>query len=43
MKPMNYLLYSQNRTLLNTLRIPDKSLEQYLNFASRINQKIVHI
>jgi hypothetical protein len=34
MKPMNYLLYSQNRTLLNTLRIPDKSLEQYLNFAS---------
>lgn len=32
MKPMNYLLYSQNRTLLNSLRIPDKSLEQYLNF-----------
>ena len=33
-KPMNYLLYSQNRSLLNSLRIPDKSLEQYLNFAS---------
>ena len=34
MKPMNYLLYSQNRSLLNTLRIPDKALEQYLNFGS---------
>ena len=32
MKPMNYLLYSENRTLLNSLRIPDKALEQYLNF-----------
>jgi hypothetical protein len=32
MKPHNYLLYSQNRGLLNSLRIPDKSLEQYLNF-----------
>lgn len=32
MKPMNYLLYSQNRALLNSLRIPDKALEQYLNF-----------
>lgn len=32
MKPMNYLLYSKNRTLLNSLRIPDKALEQYLNF-----------
>lgn len=32
MKPMNYLLYSENRSLLNSLRIPDKSLEQYLNF-----------
>lgn len=32
MQPMNYLLYSQNRDLLNSLRIPDKSLEQYLNF-----------
>ena len=34
MKPMNYLLYSQNRGLLNSLRIPDKALEQYLNFGS---------
>ena len=34
MKPMNYLLYSENRVLLNSLRIPDKSLEQYLNFGS---------
>ena len=34
MKPMNYLLYSQNRALLNSLRIPDKALEQYLNFGS---------
>lgn len=34
MKPMNYLLYSQNRVLLNSLRIPDKSLEQYLNFGA---------
>lgn len=34
LKPMNYLLYSQNRTVLNSLRIPDKSLEQYLNFGS---------
>lgn len=34
MKPINYLLYSQNRTLLNSLRIPDKALEQYLNFGS---------
>ena len=32
MKPHNYLLYSKNRNLLNSLRIPDKSLEQYLNF-----------
>lgn len=32
MKPMNYLLYSQNRDLLNTLRIPDKAEEQYINF-----------
>jgi hypothetical protein len=32
LKPMNYLLYSQNRTTLNSLRIPDKSLTQYLNF-----------
>lgn len=34
MKPMNYLLYSQNRSLLNSLRIPDKALEQYLNFGA---------
>jgi uncharacterized protein YaaW (UPF0174 family) len=34
MKPMNYLLYSQNRVLLNNLRIPDKAIEQYLNFGS---------
>lgn len=34
MKPMNYLLYSQNRSLLNSLRIPDKALEQYLNFGT---------
>lgn len=34
MKPMNYLLYSDNRALLNSLRIPDKSLEQYLNFGA---------
>lgn len=34
LKPMNYLLYSQNRSLLNSLRIPDKSLVQYLNFTS---------
>lgn len=34
MQPMNYLLYSQNRVLLNSLRIPDKALEQYLNFGA---------
>lgn len=34
MKPMNYLLYSQNRVVLNGLRIADKSLEQYLNFGT---------
>lgn len=33
-KPMNYLLYSQNRTLLSELRVADKSTEQYLNFGS---------
>lgn len=32
LSPMNYLLYSQNRTTLNSLRIPDKALTQYLNF-----------
>jgi hypothetical protein len=34
MKPMNYLLYSRNRALLNSLRIPDKALTQYINFGS---------
>lgn len=34
LKPMNYLLYSQNRTVLNALRIPDKALTQYLNFGA---------
>lgn len=34
LKPMNYLLYSQNRNLLASLRQADKSLEQYLNFGS---------
>jgi hypothetical protein len=34
MKPMNYLLYSQNRTLLAQLRLADKATEQYLNFGS---------
>ena len=34
MKPMNYLLYSQNRALLNSLRIPDKAIEQNLNFGT---------
>jgi hypothetical protein len=34
MKPMNYLLYSKSRGLLNSLRIPDKALEQYLNFGT---------
>lgn len=34
MQPMAYLLYSQNRGLLNSLRIPDKALTQYLNFSS---------
>jgi hypothetical protein len=34
MKPMNYLLYSQNRPLLSTLRAADREFEQYLNFGS---------
>jgi len=34
MKPMNYLYYSENRALLNSLRIPDKALAQYLNFGT---------
>lgn len=32
MKPMNYLLYSQNRQLLSSLREADREYEQYLNF-----------
>jgi hypothetical protein len=32
MKPMNYLLYSQNRSLLSALRAADREFEQYLNF-----------
>lgn len=34
MKPMAYLRYSENRSLLNSLRIPDKALEQNLNFGT---------
>ena len=34
MKPMNYLLYSQNRTLLSNLREVDRQYESYLNFGS---------
>ena len=34
MKPMNYLLYSQNRQLLSSLRTSDREYEQYLNFGS---------
>ena len=34
MKPMNYLLYSQNRTLLSELRDADRTSEQYLNFGA---------
>jgi hypothetical protein len=33
-KPMNYLLYSQNRALLANLRQYDRALTQYLNFGS---------
>lgn len=33
-KPMNYLLYSQNRTVLSALRTVDKEYESYLNFGS---------
>jgi hypothetical protein len=33
-KPMNYLLYSQNRAVLSTLRQADRQDEQYLNFGS---------
>jgi len=34
MKPMNYLLYSQNRQLLSVLREQDREYEQYLNFGT---------
>jgi hypothetical protein len=34
LKPMNYLVYSQNRTLLSQLRVADKVQEQYLNFGT---------
>lgn len=34
MKPMNYLLYSQNRTVLSALRVADRITEQYLNFGT---------
>jgi len=34
MKPMNYLLYSQNRQLLSSLRAADREFEQYLNFGT---------
>jgi hypothetical protein len=34
MKPMNYLYYSRNRSLLSELRYYDKALPQYLNFGS---------
>jgi hypothetical protein len=33
-KPMNYLLYSQNRAVLSALRVADRQNEQYLNFGS---------
>jgi hypothetical protein len=33
-KPMNYLLYSQNRGVLSTLREADRITEQYMNFGS---------
>ena len=33
-KPMNYLLYSQNRGVLSSLREADRITEQYLDFGS---------
>lgn len=33
-KPMNYLLYSQNRSVLSALRTADRISEQYINFGS---------
>ena len=34
LKPMNYLLYSQNRATLSALRVADRITEQYMNFGS---------
>lgn len=34
MRPMNFLLYSENRTLLSELRTADRVTEQYINFGS---------
>ena len=34
MKPMDYLLYSQNRAVLSALRVADRISEQYLNYAA---------
>jgi hypothetical protein len=34
LKPMNYLLYSQNRSVLSALRVADRITEQYLNYGS---------
>lgn len=34
LRPMQYLRYSESRGILNSLRIPDKALEQYMNFGS---------
>ena len=33
-KPMNYLLYSENKGVLSALRVSDRITEQYLNFGS---------
>jgi len=33
-KPMNYLSYAKNRSVLSTLRVNDKINEQYLNFGA---------
>jgi hypothetical protein len=33
-KPMNYLLYSQNRSVLSSLRTADRISEQYINFGT---------
>ena len=34
LNPMNYLLYSQNKSVLSALRVSDRVTEQYLNFSS---------